>query len=127
MLMCTFLAAGPTVALVQIAMDFGGGANADLAALIPQVAFFFTTSALTQGTGNLIWQPLINKYGKRPWYIISFSGYLLTALWSGATSDYKSELVARILLGFFSGAGECLGPATITDVFFLHERGTAMA
>jgi hypothetical protein len=35
MLMCTFLAAGPTVALVQIAMDFAGGANTDLAAVIP--------------------------------------------------------------------------------------------
>jgi hypothetical protein len=73
MLICIFLAAGPTVALVQIAMDFGGGTNAGLAAVIPQVAFFFTTSALTQGTGNLIWQPLIKKYGKRPWCIISFS------------------------------------------------------
>jgi len=30
-------------------------------------------------------------------------------------------------MGFFSGAGECLGPATIKDIFFLHERATAMA
>jgi hypothetical protein len=52
--MCTFLAAAPTVAFVQIAMDFGGGENTDLTAVIPQVAFFFTTSALTQGTSNLI-------------------------------------------------------------------------
>lgn len=127
MLMCTFLAAGPTVALVQIAMDFNGGPTANLATAIPQVAFFFTVSALTQGTGNLIWQPLINKYGKRPLYIISFSGYLVTAIWSGMTTGYMSELVARTLLGFFSGAGECLGPGTISDVFFLHERATAMA
>ncbi|KAH8787398.1 MFS transporter [Hyaloscypha sp. PMI_1271] len=127
MLMCTFLAAGPTVAIVQIAMDFGGGPTANLAVLIPEVSFFFTTSALTQGTGNLLWQPLINKYGRRPMYIISFTGYLFTAIWSGLSTGYTSELIARILLGFFSGAGECLGPATITDVFFLHERGTAMA
>jgi MFS family permease len=127
MLMCTFLAAGPTVAIVQIAKDFGGGTTANLAILIPQVSFFFTTSALTQGTGNLLWQPLINKHGRRPIYIISFTGYLITAVWSGLSTGYTSELVARILLGFFSGAGECLGPATITDVFFLHERGTAMA
>ncbi|KUJ06858.1 MFS general substrate transporter [Mollisia scopiformis] len=126
MLMCTFLAAGPTVALVQIAMDFSGG-NPNLEAIIPQVAFFFTTSALTQGTGNLLWQPLINKYGRRPMYIISFSGYFATAIWCGTTSNFTSELVGRIFLGFFSGAGECLGPATISDIFFLHERGTMMA
>ncbi|CZR64498.1 related to MFS transporter [Phialocephala subalpina] len=126
MLMCTFLAAGPTVALVQIATDFSNG-NPNLEAVIPQVAFFFTTSALTQGTGNLLWQPLINKYGRRPIYIISFAGYFATAIWCGATSNFTSELVGRIFLGFFSGAGECLGPATISDIFFLHERGTMMA
>ncbi|KAG9230816.1 MFS transporter [Amylocarpus encephaloides] len=127
MLMCTFLAAGPTVALVEIAMDFGGGPTADLATAIPLVAFFFTVSALTQGLGNLLWQPLINKYGKRPIYILSFSGYFATAIWSGASTSYDSELAARVLLGFFSGAGECLGPGTISDVFFLHERATAMS
>jgi MFS family permease len=127
MLMCTFLAAGPTVAIVQIAMDFGNGPETNLGELIPQVAFFFTTSALSQGTGNLIWMPLINKYGRRPMYLISFAGYFLTAIWSGVTSNYRSELAARVLLGFFSGAGECLGPTTISDVFFLHERATAMA
>ncbi|KAG4433733.1 hypothetical protein IFR05_010785 [Cadophora sp. M221] len=127
MLMTTFLAAGPTVALVEIALDFAGGDPSKLGEVIPQVAYFFTASALTQGTGNLIWQPLINKYGRRPMYIISFSGYLGTAIWSGVTINYTSELIARILLGFFSGAGECLGPGTISDLFFLHERGSMMA
>ncbi|KAK0119511.1 hypothetical protein ONS95_010955 [Cadophora gregata] len=127
MLMTTFLAAGPSVALVEIATDFAGGDRSKLGEVIPQVAYFFTVSALTQGTGNLIWQPLINKYGRRPMYIISFSGYLGTAIWSGLTLNYASELVARILLGFFSGAGECLGPGTISDLFFLHERGSMMA
>ena len=127
MLMCTFLAAGPTVALVQIAQDFMGGPTANLATAIPLAAFFFTVSALTQGLGTLLWQPLINKYGKRPLYIISFSGYFATAIWSGASTGYGSELGARVLLGFFSGAGECLGPGTISDVFFLHERATAMS
>lgn len=127
MVMCTFLAAGPTVAIVEIAMDFGGGPNSNLAVVLPNAALFFTVSALTQGTGNLVWMPLIIKYGRRPIYIISFSGYILTALWSGFATNYKSEMIARILLGFFSGAGECLGPRTISDLFFIHERGSVMA
>ena len=125
--MCAFLAAGPTVAIVQIAKDFGGGTTADLAVLIPEVSFFFTTTALTLCPGTLLRQPLINKYGRRPIYIISSTGFLITAIWSGLSTRYASELVARILLGFFSGAGDCLGPAIITDVFFLHERATAVA
>jgi MFS family permease len=124
---CTFLAAGPTVAIVQIARDFGGGPTANLAVLVPKVSFFFTTPALMAGTGNLLWQPLIKKYGRRPIYIISSIGQLITAVWSGLSTSYASELVARILLGFFSGTLECLIPAIVTDVFFLHERGTVMA
>jgi hypothetical protein len=30
------------------------------------------------------------------------------------------------LVGFFAGAGELLGPITISDIWFVHERGTAL-
>lgn len=124
--MSQFLAAGPAVALPQIAADFSNG-NRNITEVIPQVAFFFTVPVLTQGLGTMIWQPLIRKYGRRPIYILSFSGYLATAIWSGMSTAFNSELTARALLGFFSGAGEVLGPATIGDIFFLHERGSMIA
>jgi hypothetical protein len=53
MLMCIFPVASPTVAIVQIAMDFGFSPPTNFAVIIPQVALFSTTSALTQGTGRL--------------------------------------------------------------------------
>lgn len=80
MLWCNFLAAGPTVAIVSTTMSFfpapspavdpaGFGAN------VTKVAFFYTTTALLQGTGNFVWVPLANKYGRRPVYIISYVSY----------------------------------------------------
>lgn len=30
-------------------------------------------------------------------------------------------------MGVANGAGEIVAPMTITDIFFLHERGTVMA
>jgi MFS family permease len=71
--------------------------------------------------------PFINKFGRRPCYVIAFVCYTGFAAWAGAANSYASELAARILLGFVAGAGECLAPLTIADIWFLHERGSVMA
>lgn len=129
MFMCNFLAAGATVAIVDITRDFTGATPTDptFPAAIGRIAYFFTSTSLLQGTGNLIWMPLILKYGRRPMYIISFTGYLATIFWAGFTTTYSSELAARTLMGFFAGSGECIAPLTISDLFFLHERGLYMS
>ncbi|KAK4234686.1 major facilitator superfamily domain-containing protein [Achaetomium macrosporum] len=122
-----FLAAGPTVAMVEITESFFGPPGPDFSDKIAKAAYFFTTTALLQGLGNLIWMPLIVKYGRRPSYIASFILYTATAAWAGSATTYGSELAARVLMGFASGAAETLVPLTISDIFFLHERGTIMA
>src|ERR1700738_907629 len=71
--------------------------------------------------------PLINKYGRRPIYIISFSVYFGVALWGGLANSFGSEMGARVMIGLTAGAGECLAPLTIADIWFLHERGQIMA
>ena len=129
MFMCNFLAAGATVAIVQITIEFTGVPPTEpgFVSAIAKIAYFFTTTALLQGTGNLVWMPFILKYGRRPMYLISFTGYFATILWAGLTKSYGSELAARILMGFFAGSGECIAPLTISDLFFLHERGFYMS
>lgn len=115
------------MAIVQIAQDFFGDSNLDLSGSIAKVAYFFTTTALLQGMGNLFWMPIMIKFGRRPLYIFTFALYTATAGWAGAPTSYGSVLAARILMGFANGAAECLAPLTISDIFFLHERGTIMA
>jgi MFS family permease len=129
MFMCNFLAAGPTVAIVDIVLDFTGVHPTDsgFSAAISKVAFFFTTKALLQGMSNLFWMPLILKFGRRPMYLISFLCYFAVTLWAGFSTAYASELSARIFIGFFAGSAECIAPLSISDLFFLHERGLYMA
>ncbi|RMD45116.1 hypothetical protein DV735_g69, partial [Chaetothyriales sp. CBS 134920] len=129
MFFCNFLAAGPTVAILETTIDFTGvlPTSPTFPGAISRVAYFFTTTALLQGTGNLLWMPFIVKYGRRPAYVISFICYTVTAIWAGVAKTYGNELAARIFMGFFAGAGECLAPLTISDIFFLHERGLYMA
>ncbi|KAK7514488.1 major facilitator superfamily domain-containing protein [Phyllosticta citriasiana] len=122
-----FLAAGPTVAIMEITMDFYGPPGPGFAHHISKVAYFFTTTALCQGMSNLFWMPMVVKYGRRPAYVLSFVLYTACAAWSGGATSYASELTARIFMGFGAGAAECLAPLTISDMFFLHERGTVMA
>jgi MFS family permease len=124
---CNFLAAGPTVAIVEITVDFFGPPGPTFTSHIAKVAYFFTTTALLQGMSNLFWMPLILKYGRRPVYLAAFTLYTGCAIWAGVATSYSSELAARILMGLVNGAGECVAPITIADIFFLHERGTVMA
>jgi MFS family permease len=117
------------VAIVQTTLDFEGGPPTDpnFTSKISKVAYFYTSTALCQGIGMLFWMPLIVKYGRRPIYVASFTLYVATGFWCGFVSSYGAELAGRIVMGLASGAGECLGPLTITDIFFLHERGAVMA
>lgn len=128
MILCNFLAAGPTLAILQTAQDFfPNWKETGMAGPISKTAYFFNCTALFQGLGNLFWMPLINKYGRRPVYVIAFTLYTITAIWCAAGKGYANFLVARILMGVAAGAGECLAPVTIADVFFLHERGAITA
>jgi MFS family permease len=115
MVMCNLLAAGPTIAMVETAQDFfPNWKQIGLANAISKTAYFFTSTALLQGTGNLIWIPLVNKYGRRPVYMISYTVYLACAIWAACTYSYGSFLAARILMGFGSGAAETMAPLSST-------------
>ncbi|KAI9732771.1 MAG: hypothetical protein M1834_003709 [Cirrosporium novae-zelandiae] len=124
---CNFLAAGPTVAIVETTEDFFGPMGPDFNSQIAKVSYFYSTTAFLQGLGNLFWMPIILKYGRRPAYICSFTLYTACAAWAGGSTSYGSELASRIIMGFANGAGECLAPLTIADIFYLHERGHFMA
>ncbi|CAG9952770.1 unnamed protein product [Clonostachys rosea f. rosea IK726] len=123
-----FLAAGPSVAMVAITTDyFGPPTDPRFAQWTAKAAYLFTSTALLQGMGNLFWVPMMVKFGRRPVYVISFTIYTAVSAWAGAEASFDRALAARILMGFASGAAECLAPLTIADIFFLHERGTVMA
>ncbi|UNI14452.1 hypothetical protein JDV02_001081 [Purpureocillium takamizusanense] len=130
MAMCNFLAAGPSIAIVQTAADFFPGSMADntlVSYAIPRVAYFFTTTSLLQGTGNLVWVPMANKWGRRPVYILSYLVYFATSVWLIFDKSYGGFLAGRILMGFGAGAAETIAPVSIADIFFLHERGSIMS
>ena len=74
----------------------------------------------------LIWNPIANIYGRRPIYIMSLAGTIAFCAASAASTDYATILAMRALAGFSGPVAFGLGPATVCDLFFEHERGRYM-
>ncbi|KAJ5494933.1 MFS transporter [Penicillium diatomitis] len=125
-LMSTFCASGPAVILPNMAITFFGPPGPHFAAAISKASYFITVCALMMGVSNLVWVPLMIKFGRRWVYILAYALYCGTAAWCATAESYSSLLAARAILGCAAGAGEVLGPLTIADIFFVHERGAMM-
>ena len=77
------------------------------------------------GVGPIIWTPLARVYGRRPIYLITTMIGFVSALGCGYTKNFGQLIGARVVNGFFPAA-MALGPMTIVDLFFYHQRGRAM-
>jgi MFS family permease len=91
-----------------------------------EVNFLTCFNVLALGVGNLFWVPLMRVLGKRPVYLISLPILVAANVWSFGTRDYKQLLASSILSGFASSAAEATVPAIVTDLFFVHERGSVL-
>lgn len=112
--------------IIALANEYGDGNPKHLTQNIAAVAYFISGANLAQGVGNMLWMPVVNKYGRRVVYVVSWSMCLGMLVWSSLATSYASQLAARILMGFTAGASECVGPLTVGEIFFLHERGKMM-
>ncbi|RDW72553.1 uncharacterized protein DSM5745_07725 [Aspergillus mulundensis] len=77
--------------------------------------------------GSLVLNCVAVKYGKRPVYLISTIGMMVACFWGAAAKSFASLVAARVLSGFCMGPFEALVPASIADVWFVHERGLRTA
>lgn len=81
------------------------------------------TLLICTACSGFIWNPVAVKIGKRPIYLVSTLGLALTCFWGGASTSFGSLTAARAVQGLMMSPFECLIPASIADVWFVHERG----
>jgi MFS family permease len=67
--------------------------------------------------GSLTFNSLAVKFGKRPIYLFSTFGLMVTCFWCAAAKSFTSLVAARVLQGFCMGPLESLIPASIADVW----------
>ena len=73
--------------------------------------------------GSVIFNSLAVVYGKRPVYLITSVLLMVTSFWSAGSKSFSSLTAARCVQGFAMAPMEALIPASIGDVWFVHERG----
>ncbi|KAL2820094.1 major facilitator superfamily domain-containing protein [Aspergillus granulosus] len=111
-------AVGPLLgaAFVPLAADFG----------VPLNTFVSGVQGSTIASiavGSLIFNCLAVKYGKRPVYLITTLGMMVSCFWAAAAKSFASLVASRVICGLCMGPFEALVPASIADVWFVHERG----
>ncbi|KAL5356427.1 major facilitator superfamily domain-containing protein [Aspergillus floccosus] len=84
---------------------------------------------ICQGLGTLLWMPMAVKFGRRPVYLASNALMGIACVWlaMAAEENYPLFVVARAFLGLFEAPIEAIVPSTVTDIFYLHERGEKIA
>ncbi|KAK0635971.1 major facilitator superfamily domain-containing protein [Bombardia bombarda] len=108
--MTPLLAAGFT----DIAADYG--------VPVKRVALTTGMFMLGLGLGCVVVSPTAIIYGKRPVYLASVVLFLAASVWCAESPDFVSLLLARVVQGVAVSPVEALPSASISEMFFLHER-----
>ncbi|KAJ4376323.1 hypothetical protein N0V83_001606 [Neocucurbitaria cava] len=77
--------------------------------------------------GSLICNTLAVKVGKRPVYVLTTLGLAVSCFWAAEVKSFGSLAGARTIQGFCMAPFEALIPASVADIWHVHERGFRMA
>ncbi|RYN52588.1 hypothetical protein AA0118_g10027 [Alternaria tenuissima] len=113
---------GPMVtpALPLIAMKYKVNIDMVASLVIGFLAFWIGFTTFFTAAGANIW-------GKRPFFIMSTVILLATNVWGFFTRSFISLAVMRVVQGIASAPLETLVTSTVSDMYFVHQRGTRIA
>lgn len=93
---------------------------------IDDMTYLVGAYTLMMGFGVLLWNPLADRYGRRPILLLSLSECLIATCCVAVSNSYARIMVARI----FQGLGVCaplsLGAAYMKEMYPPKNRGAAL-
>lgn len=109
------LAVGPLLgaAFVPLAKDF----SVPLATFVSGVQGGLIAAI---AVGSLIFNTLAVKYGKRPIYLSTTVGLMVSCFWAAESKSFPSLVAARVVCGLCMAPMEALIPASIADIWLVH-------
>ncbi|KAJ9634830.1 hypothetical protein H2204_006063 [Knufia peltigerae] len=113
-----FDAASPASGFLEQAVAF----NTSVPSMLDSVG----AHAVTTGVGGLLWVPLSYRYGRTPVYTAGAVVALLGTLGCSLSNNLGAYCGSRVVNALGCSASLSIGPLTVKDLFFLHERGQKM-
>ncbi|GCB26559.1 uncharacterized transporter C1529.01 [Aspergillus awamori] len=75
---------------------------------------------------SFFWIPLSHRIGRRPVLLMGNLIALVSSIGVARSQTYAQALACRMVMTFGGSVGLSIGPAAISDMFFLHEKGSRM-
>lgn len=116
--MATFSAAAIIPAFQQMADD--------LHTSLQTVSYLTTVQLVFLAFGPLVWRPFANTYGRRPLFLLSLVGSLISNVGCAKSTSYGTMCFCRALVGFFLSPAAAIGSAVVTETFFKKNRALYM-
>ncbi|KAJ5611165.1 MFS general substrate transporter [Penicillium lagena] len=93
----------------------------------PELNDQYAVNCASLGIGSIMLIPLALKFGRRPVYLLTSLVVFITAVWQAVLRDFTNMVAVQIFNGFACAVSWTLVPITITDLFFVHQRGRVNA
>ncbi|KAI1337274.1 MFS transporter-like protein [Xylariaceae sp. FL0016] len=113
---------GPMISpgLVVISMQYKVDADTVAAFMVGSIVLFTGCVTFFTASGANIW-------GKRPFFVISTLLLLVSNVWGTFADSFPSLAAMRIFQGIVSAPLETLVTSTVSDLFFVHQRGLRLS
>lgn len=82
---------------------------------------------ITTGSGTFFTAAAAAVWGKRPVFLISTLFLFGTSAWGFFAGSFLSLTLMRVVQGFSAASLETLVSATISEIFFVHEKGKMLS
>jgi len=93
---------------------------------IGDMTYLVGAYTLMMGFGVLLWNPLADRFGRRPILLLSLSECVIATCGVAVSKSYGTIMVARIFQGFGICAPLSLGAAYMKEMYPPKNRGTAL-
>ena len=113
-MMAIFIAASILPAFPIIAAEFHCS--------LQRASYLASLQIAILGGAPLFWKPLLDRYGRRPIFLLSLICSLAGNIGCAKSPSYASTGVCRAIVAFFISPPLALGPAVVAETFFTKDR-----
>ncbi|KAJ4256864.1 hypothetical protein NW762_008960 [Fusarium torreyae] len=108
---------------LSIQTNFWQQMSPELKISFKQLNYAQSTNLAGLALGCIFFIPLTKKYGRRLTYILATAVMAAMAFWSYRLDSLAELYIANLINGLAGATNETISQMTISDLFFVHQRG----